>query len=95
MFREGDIKKGLKELAPKHTHEIDKMHFRDITGYVSSSSSHYKITNYLFRTLEESVRESMKFLQESPFLRPELKEGVAGFVYDIKTGKLSRIGGDS
>ena len=32
VFRDTEIKKGLKDLAPGHTQEIDGFRFRDITG---------------------------------------------------------------
>lgn len=40
------------------------------------------------RTLEESAEEEVAFLRRSELVRPELKERIRGFVYDIKTGGL-------
>jgi carbonic anhydrase len=39
----------------------------------------------------DSVREDVEFLKASDLVRPELKERVAGFVYDVKTGLLNPV----
>ncbi|KAJ9651179.1 hypothetical protein H2198_009534 [Neophaeococcomyces mojaviensis] len=40
---------------------------------------------------EDTVRASIKFLKESPFLRQELKAGTTGYVYDLRKGSLQLI----
>ena len=42
-----------------------------------------------FADLEESLRNSVKSLETTPFLR---FEAVRGFVYDVKTGRLQEVG---
>ena len=42
-----------------------------------------------FRDLEESVRNSIARIKDSPFL-PHT-DAVRGFVYDIETGRLSEV----
>jgi carbonic anhydrase len=41
--------------------------------------------------LEESVLDNMSLLKESKFIRSELKDGIMGFVYDIKTGLVKEV----
>ena len=45
----------------------------------------------LFRSLEQSVKEDISLLRQSPFLPKELVESAVGFTYDIKTGKLTPV----
>lgn len=40
-------------------------------------------------SLEQSVRESMQKLRESPYL--EHKDAIRGFVYDVETGALTEV----
>jgi carbonic anhydrase len=42
-----------------------------------------------FSDLEHSVRDSIRRIKESPFI--PRKEAVRGFVYDVKTGRLSEV----
>jgi carbonic anhydrase len=42
-----------------------------------------------FPDLEESVRDSMQHIRESPFI--PRKDEVRGFVYDVKTGRLDEV----
>ena len=43
---------------------------------------------HAFTDLDESVRDSVKRLDESPFLR---QRRVRGFVYDVDTGRLREV----
>jgi carbonic anhydrase len=43
-----------------------------------------------FTDLDEDVRQSIARIKESPFI-PH-KDGVRGFVYDVKTGRLREVG---
>jgi carbonic anhydrase len=38
-----------------------------------------------------SVREDLKFLKSLPLIRQEIKDNAKGYIYDIKTGKLSPV----
>ena len=42
--------------------------------------------------LEESVREDLRYLKTHHLVRRELADNAKGYVWDIKTGKLSPIG---
>ena len=41
--------------------------------------------------LEQSLKDDVAFLKNSPFLRSELKGKIHGFLYDIKTGELKKV----
>ena len=41
--------------------------------------------------MAQSVRDDMAVFREEPLIRKELKEKVKGFLYDVKTGDLTRI----
>lgn len=42
-------------------------------------------------SLEEAVREDVKFLKESPLITERSKEFISGWVYDVETGRVKRI----
>lgn len=42
-------------------------------------------------SVEQSVRQDLKFFKDSPYVRKELRENAYGFVYDIKSGELTQI----
>jgi carbonic anhydrase len=42
-----------------------------------------------FADVEESVREDLRLLRESPLIGPDVT--VRGFVYDVKTGRLAEV----
>jgi carbonic anhydrase len=42
-----------------------------------------------FSDLEDDVRESIRRIRESPFISS--KDSIRGFVYDIRTGRLSEV----
>lgn len=46
-----------------------------------------------FADLEESVREDIRRIKESPFIPPE--GTISGFVYDVRTGRLEQVEGPS
>jgi len=43
------------------------------------------------RSLEQSVRDDLKIVRDSPMVRQELKDKAIGFVFDIKTGLLTKV----
>jgi len=71
------IKDGLKARVPHHAHEIDQLEFNCIGSP---------------EKLEESVREDLRYLKTHPLVRRDLADNAKGYVWDIKTGKLSPIG---
>lgn len=52
--------------------------------------STYPLTRLAGR-LEESVREDLRFLNAQPLIRQELIDNAKGYIWDIKTGKLTQI----
>jgi carbonic anhydrase len=46
-------------------------------------------TAHAFANLEESVRESIRAIEESPFI--PRKESVRGFVYEVESGRLREV----
>jgi carbonic anhydrase len=42
-------------------------------------------------SLEQSVRDDLAILRAYPFTRKELADSSIGFVYDLKTGKLTPV----
>ena len=50
-----------------------------------------KDANILLYSLEQSVRDDLAILRASPFIRKELAQRSVGFIYDLKTGELSRV----
>ena len=42
-------------------------------------------------SLEQSVRNDMQWLKVQPLLREDIKAGIRGYVYDIKSGSLSAV----
>ena len=46
-----------------------------------------------FSDVEESVREDVAFLQSSPLIPRDIP--VRGFVYDVRTGRLSEVGSEA
>lgn len=48
------------------------------------------LTNNLFSDLED-IKEDVKFLKTTPYLREELAAKVRGYFYDIKTGLLQEV----
>ena len=43
-------------------------------------------------SLEQSVRDDVQIVKDSPLVRKELAARTRGFVYDIKTGKVNPVG---
>lgn len=102
------LKSTLKAKLPDHAHDIDQLEFGtfgsgSIERYVPSSSSKELVehTNYTadpltlwIRRLEETVREDLGFLKAQPLVRQALKDNAKGYIWDIKTGKLSPVSFD-
>ncbi|MCJ1227861.1 hypothetical protein MMC12_004520 [Toensbergia leucococca] len=45
----------------------------------------------MINDLEQSVKDDLAILKGSPFIRKELASRSRGFIYDLKTGLLSRV----
>lgn len=52
------------------------------------------LANAVSRSLEQAVKDDMKYLAESPYLASkETPVKLHGFLYDIKTGACQKIDG--
>ncbi|KAH8807299.1 carbonic anhydrase [Xylogone sp. PMI_703] len=69
------IKEHTKRAAPERAAEIDHLDFQMHNG----------------KNLEESVRNDLKFLRESPYIRKELGLNAKGYVFYMKTNKLVQV----
>ncbi|PNY79797.1 beta-class carbonic anhydrase [Deinococcus koreensis] len=67
---------------------LDGDRWRDI-GTGPGSSAGRSIDWLTFRDLEESVREDVRRIRQSPLLPPTLP--VRGFIYDVTTGGLQEV----
>ncbi|CAH0058205.1 unnamed protein product [Clonostachys solani] len=72
------VRQSLKSKYPQMADEIDQLDFGTYKG--GDLENHNQV-----------VREDIKLLQDSPLVREELKAHVRGYVFDIKTGKLSLV----
>ncbi|KAH7310428.1 carbonic anhydrase [Stachybotrys elegans] len=62
---------------------------RKLPGVTAEEAESLVLPN--FSSLEDSVREDMEHLKKSKVIRPELKEAIKGFVFDIKTGLIKQV----
>jgi carbonic anhydrase len=67
--------------------QLDEEDFADRVEAACGSRPDWRV--HSFDDLDESVRESIRTIMESPFI-PN-KSSVRGFVYDVKTGRLREI----
>ncbi|KAH8909421.1 carbonic anhydrase [Coniochaeta sp. PMI_546] len=74
-FTDKDFQDGLKAKYPQLAGEISQL---EVGAYDGSDMNKHR----------EAIREDLKFFKESQLVRPELKDRVYGYVYDIKSGKL-------
>jgi len=72
---------GMLTFDNKHIHGV--IH-KDLNG---ADASH--IDFLPFGDLEQSVRDDVKFLKDSPFIPDNIL--IKGFVYDVKTGRINPI----
>jgi carbonic anhydrase len=59
---------------------------QQLSGTATLSPSHF----HTFTNLEQSVREQIQKVRSHPWVPEYL--AVRGFIYDVKTGKLSEVG---
>lgn len=92
---EDGIKGYLKERHLGDDEQIDKLHFGVGNEYVSthpiSRVFSRSWTSNKHRRLEQRVRDNVKLIKDSPFVREELKARTKGLIYDIKTGVLTEV----
>ncbi|KAK2608052.1 hypothetical protein N8I77_006688 [Diaporthe amygdali] len=67
-----------------------------IKGYLKDRhlGSEEQIEELVFEVgnqLQQRVRDNVKLIKDSPFVREELKARTKGLIYDIKTGVLTEV----
>jgi carbonic anhydrase len=60
-----------------------------VRGSLTLDRRHEGAPGYAHSDLEGNVRESVKRIEESPFI-PN-KDSIRGFVYEVETGKLREV----
>jgi carbonic anhydrase len=45
----------------------------------------------ILNRLEESVREDLKILKAEDLVRQDIRDNAKGYIYDIKSGKLTPV----
>lgn len=93
---EDGIKGYLKERHLGDDEQIDKLQFGVGNKYVSmhlvgSTLVTPKLLTNKYHRLEQRVRDNVKLIKDSPFVREELKARTKGLIYDIKTGVLTEL----
>ena len=84
---------GTNEIAVIHHTECGMLTFTNpdlhakVKKDLGADSSH--IDFLPFRDLEESIREDVAFLLSSPLIPADVT--IRGFLYDVRTGKLSEV----
>ncbi|KAK9789189.1 hypothetical protein SCARD494_09388 [Seiridium cardinale] len=71
------IREGIKTIAPDHVEQIDNLSFGTFQNNLAS--------------VEERARKSVNFIKASSLIKKQLAENTVGAVYDIKTGKITRV----
>lgn len=41
--------------------------------------------------MEESVKSDLEWVRANPLIRDELKEAFQGFIFDIKSGEVTKV----
>lgn len=85
------VRKMLKERVPDKAAEIDQMKFGEILEYETSPPPDgYRMAMLTVRrSVDESIREDLKVLRESPYLSKDLN--ILGYSLDIHTGLLTEV----
>jgi carbonic anhydrase len=61
------------------------------SSFLRSSEAVGLTTVSLHFSLEKSIRDNLKFVRESPLITERLKSGCVGLIFDLKSGKLTRV----
>jgi len=88
---------GIKDLLVIHHTDCGTLSFKDENirkGLKARLPERDDIDGMSFgaiKDLEQSVRDDLAILRAYPFTRKELADSSLGFVYDLKTGKLTPV----
>ncbi|EHK27089.1 uncharacterized protein TRIVIDRAFT_121344, partial [Trichoderma virens Gv29-8] len=81
---------GLKEIAIVHHTDCGTLRFRDEDVRQSlKAKTDSKYWLEIDEIVEKSVRDDLKWLGTTPFVRKDLVERTRGFIFDVKTGLVS------
>ncbi|KAM7196553.1 Carbonic anhydrase [Rhypophila sp. PSN 637] len=90
---------GIDEIAVVHHTDCGALRFTEesiasgVKARVDPSHWHEVDALHPFGAItdvEQSVKEDVEWLRAHPLLRDELRKGVHGFVFDLKTGKVEQ-----
>ncbi|KAH7137355.1 carbonic anhydrase [Dactylonectria estremocensis] len=90
----------IDEIAIIHHTDCGTTHFKEeqVREYVKThtdeahSSEVDKMVFGANADIEKSVKEDLAWVRTHPMIREQLKGGCQGFVFDIKTGELKKVG---
>ncbi|KAF7560388.1 hypothetical protein G7046_g3752 [Stylonectria norvegica] len=90
---------GLKELAIVHHTDCGTLQYtnegivKGLKGVVDEKhwAEVEKIDFGANTDMEASVKSDLEWVRASPLIREELKPGIQGFMFDIKTGLVKRV----
>ncbi|KAL6828740.1 carbonic anhydrase [Trichoderma camerunense] len=71
--------------------EMIKNNIKAKTSNLDSEIDQIKFYMHDGRNLEKSVREELKFIRESPYIRKDLAANARGFVFYLKTNSLVEV----
>ena len=90
MFTNEQIREGLQKQHPQNK-EIAAMDFGAVTTRFVSARHSGMHTDPALRSIEQGVKDDLEWLKTAPLMRRELVDNAAGFVYDLKSGKLLEV----
>lgn len=83
---------GTREIVVVHHSDCGMLTFNDeeLRGIIKKETGHLadQFSFLPFNDLEESVREDVRFLQNSPYV---LDVPITGYIYDVKTGSINKV----
>ena len=85
----GAVKKRLPDL--KGVDSLEFGTFKDSTYVTGKLKNKHSFLLTLMSSLEQSVKDDITFLKQSPILRKEFAEQSFGYTFDIRTGKLTPV----
>ncbi|ERT01698.1 carbonic anhydrase [Sporothrix schenckii 1099-18] len=90
---------GLDEICIVHHTDCGTTHTTDdqVRAHVKKTADPAswpevdKLDIWAVTDIEESVKGDLEWVRTTPFIRDELKKGTQGFVFDIKTGAVTKV----
>ncbi|HXD59251.1 MAG TPA: carbonic anhydrase [Thermoleophilaceae bacterium] len=80
---------GTQEVVILHHTECGMLGFKNEDLYEKLGDEAREIDFLPFSDLEQSVRDDVRFLKDSPLVPDEVS--IRGFVYDVKTGRVAEV----